>query len=594
MTLKLENLGSRRRTHTCGELRASHAGSRVVLTGWVHRVRDHGGMVFVDLRDRFGLTQVVFRPELSAELNALARELRSEYVLAVEGGVEPRPAAMVNPGLATGEIEVQATAMAVLNVSETPPFSIEEETDVNEDLRLKYRYLDLRRHDLANIIALRHRAVSAVREYLNSQNFLEIETPMLVKPTPEGARDFIVPSRLHPGKFYALPQSPQLYKQILMVSGMDRYYQIARCLRDENLRADRQPEHTQIDLEMSFVGEEDVFRVIEGMMAHVWKQTLGITIPTPFPRLTYADAMDRFGTDKPDLRFGLELKDISEVAARSEMRAFREAVEKKGRGKALVVPGGAGRTRKEIDGWEVLAKEFGAKGLGWARVTPSGWDGGVTKFFPPDLQKEAAAAAGAKEGDLLLIVGGSMPNAARSLGALRNVLGRELNLPKDQFHFTWVREFPMFEWDEDHKTWAAMHHMFTMPLEEDLEKLESDPGSVRGQLYDLVCNGTEMASGSIRIHRRDIQSRVMKVVGIGMEEAERKFGFLLEAFQYGAPPHGGIAPGVDRLVMLLAGRDSIRDTIAFPKTTSMACPMDGSPAEVDPQDLKDLKITVNP
>ncbi len=590
MTVQLENLGDRRRTHTCGELRSSHSGAAVVLTGWVHRVRDHGGMVFVDLRDRFGLTQVVFRPEISAELTARARDLRSEFVLAVEGKVEGRPASMVNPALATGEIEVQAATLAVLNVSETPPFSIEDDTDVNEDLRLKYRYLDLRRHELANIMVLRHRAVSAVREFLNSQNFLEIETPLLVKPTPEGARDFIVPSRLHPGKFYALPQSPQLYKQILMVSGMDRYYQIARCLRDENLRADRQPEHTQIDLEMSFVGEEDVFRVVEGMMKHVWKTTLGIDVPTPFPRLTYADSMNRFGTDKPDLRFGLELADISTQAAKSEMRAFSEAVAAGGKVKCLVVPGGATRTRKEIDGWEVIAKELGAKGLGWARVTASGWDGGVTKFFSADLQAETAAAAGAKEGDLLLLVGGSMPNAARSLGAIRNLLGRELGLKKDDFHFTWVREFPLFEWDEDHKTWAAMHHMFTMPMEADLDKLESDPGSVRGQLYDLVCNGTEMASGSIRIHRRDIQTRVMNVVGLSMEEAERKFGFLLEAFQYGAPPHGGIAPGVDRLIMLLAGRDSIRDTIAFPKTTSMACPMDGCPSEVDAADLRDLKI----
>jgi aspartyl-tRNA synthetase len=594
MSVELENLGTRRRTHTCGELRASHAGSRVTLTGWVHRLRDHGGMVFVDLRDRFGLTQVVFRPEISAELTTRARDLRSEFVIAVEGKVEPRPASMVNAGITTGEIEVQADVLSVLNVSETPPFSIEDDTDVNEDLRLKYRYLDLRRHELANIIALRHRAVSAVREFLNTQGFLEIETPMLVKPTPEGARDFVVPSRLHPGKFYALPQSPQLYKQILMVSGMDRYYQIARCLRDENLRADRQPEHTQIDLEMSFVGEEDVFRVVEGMMSHVWKTTLGIDIKTPFPRLTYADSMNRFGTDKPDLRFGLELGDVSESAAKCEMRAFSEVVTSGGRIKCLVVPGGAARTRKEIDGWEVLVKELGARGLGWTRITAAGWDGGVAKFFGPDLQKETAAAAGAKEGDLLLLVAAAMPLAARALGVVRNILGREGGLKKDDFNFTWVREFPLFEWDEDRKTWVAMHHMFTMPMEADLAKLESDPGAVRGQLYDLVCNGTEMASGSIRIHRRDIQARVMKVAGLEMEEAERKFGFLLEAFQFGAPPHGGIAPGVDRLVMLLAGRDSIRDTIAFPKTTSMSSPMDGSPSEIDPQDLRDLKIRITP
>jgi aspartyl-tRNA synthetase len=591
MSLQLENLGERRRTHTCGELRAGHVGQKVTLLGWVHRVRDHGGVVFVDLRDRFGMTQVVFRPELSADLTARAGDLRSEFVVAIEGEVGPRPSEMVNPQLATGAIEVMASGLALLNTSDTPPFAVEDDTDVNEDLRLRYRYLDLRRHSLVNVLVLRHRAVAALRESLNAQGFLEIETPMLVKPTPEGARDFVVPSRLHPGKFYALPQSPQLYKQILMVSGMDRYYQIARCLRDENLRADRQPEHTQIDLEMSFVGEEDVFRVVETMMAHVWKQTLGIDVPTPFPRLTYADAMDRFGTDKPDLRFGLELRDVSALAARSEMRAFQEAVAAGGRVKALVVPGGAKRTRKEIDAWEATVKELGAKGLGWARVAGA-WDGGVTKFFPPALQHEVAAATGAAEGDLLLLIAGPMPTAARALGAVRSALGRELGLPRDQFHFTWVREFPMFEWDADSGTWAAMHHMFTMPLDEDLARLETDPGAVRGQLYDLVCNGVEMASGSIRIHRGDIQARVMKVVGIEKEEAQRKFGFLLEAFQYGAPPHGGIAPGVDRLVMLLAGRENIRDTIAFPKTTSMACPMDGSPAEIDPRDLKDLRIRI--
>ena len=591
MSLQLENLGLRRRTHTCGELREEHAGQHVTLMGWVHRVRDHGGVIFMDLRDRFGLTQVVFRPERSAEFTERSRGLRAEFVVTVEGEVGLRPAEMVNRHMSTGAIEVQGLGLAVLNVSETPPFEVEDDTTANEDLRLRYRYLDLRRPSLAGMMVLRHRAVSAVRESLNAQGFLEIETPMLVKPTPEGARDFVVPSRLHPGKFYALPQSPQLYKQILMVSGMDRYYQIARCLRDENLRADRQPEHTQIDLEMSFVGEEDVFRVVESMVRHVFGTVLGGDVPAPFPRLTYAEAMDRFGSDKPDLRFGLELKDASDLAARSEMRAFQEAVAGGGRVKALVVPGGARRTRKEIDAFEAAARELGAKGLGWARVGAA-WDGGVSKFFPPALQGEAAAALGASEGDLLLLVAGPMPAAARALGVVRSLLGREMDLPRDQFRFTWVREFPLFEWDQERRAWAAMHHMFTMPLEEDLPKLETDPGAVRGQLYDLVCNGVELASGSIRIHRRDIQSRVMKVVGLSMEEAERRFGFLLEAFQYGAPPHGGIAPGVDRLVMLMAGRDSIRDTIAFPKTTSMACLMDGSPSELDPQDLKDLRIRI--
>ncbi|HVP39822.1 MAG TPA: aspartate--tRNA ligase [Candidatus Saccharimonadales bacterium] len=593
MSLQLENLGTRRRTHTCGQLRAEHVGSKVLLMGWVHRVRDHGGVMFVDLRDRFGLTQVVFRPERSAALAAAARELHAEFVVAVEGEVGARPAAMVNPHLPTGAIEVQATGLALLNTSETPPFEVEDDTTASEDLRLRYRYLDLRRPALSEVIVLRHRTVAAVREFLDGQGFLEIETPVLVKPTPEGARDFVVPSRLHRGKFYALPQSPQLYKQILMVAGMDRYYQIARCLRDENLRADRQPEHTQIDMEMSFAGEEDVFRVVEGMVRHVFGKVLGVDVPVPFPRLTYAEAMDRFGTDKPDLRFGLELGDVSELAAGSEMKAFQEAVAAGGRVKALVVPGGAKRTRKEIEGFEAAARELGAKGLGWARVA-SPWEGGVSKFFPAALQARVAAALGAREGDLLLLVAGPMPVAARALGAVRSLLGRELSHAAGDFRFCWVREFPLFEWDAERQGWAAMHHMFTMPLEEDLPRLERDPGAVRGQLYDLVANGVELASGSIRIHRRDIQARVMKVVGLTAEEAERRFGFLLEAFQYGAPPHGGIAPGVDRLVMLLAGRDSIRDTIAFPKTTSMACLMDGSPAEVDPADLRDLGIRIEP
>ncbi len=592
MSPELSTLGQRRRTHTCGELNAAHAGSQVRLMGWVHRVRDHGGVVFLDLRDRHGITQVVFRPERDPQLAERAQAVRSEWVLCAEGEVTARPANMVNANLATGSIEVLATELVVFNVSETPPFSIEDDTDASEELRLKYRYLDLRRHDLANVLVMRHHAVTAVREFLNGQGFLEIETPVLVKPTPEGARDFLVPSRLHPGKFYALPQSPQLYKQILMVAGMDRYYQIARAFRDENLRADRQPEHTQIDMEMSFVGEEDVFAVIEGMMAHTFKKVLGVELKLPFPRLTYAESMDRFGSDKPDVRFGLELQDLSELAAQSEMKAFQEAVAGKGRVKVLRLPGGATRTRKEIDGWEVLAREFGARGLGWARVTASGLDGGVSKFFPAELQGRVIAHLGAAEGDLLLIVGGPMPNAARSLGALRSLLGKEMGLQRDDYRFLWVREFPLFEWDEERKAWLAMHHMFTMPLEEDLARLESDPGSVRGQLYDLVCNGTELASGSIRIHRRDIQSQVMNVVGLSMEEAEQKFGFLLEAFQYGAPPHGGIAPGLDRLVMLMAGRDSIRDTIAFPKTSSMSSPMDGCPSVADPDDLRDLKLKI--
>ncbi len=599
--MELEHLWDWRRSHTCGELRATDAGAKVRLAGWVHRTRDHGGVLFVDLRDRYGLVQVVFRPEdLSEPLLAKARALRGEFVAAVDGVVAVRPESMRNPNLPTGEVEVVASELRVLNDSETPPFQVEDATAASEDLRLEYRYLDLRRPDLSRVMGLRHRIVLAVRRYLDAQGFWEIETPMLVRPTPEGARDYLVPSRVHPGTFYALPQSPQLYKQILMVSGMDRYFQIARCLRDEDLRADRQPEHTQIDLEMSFVGEEQVFGLVEGIQREVLRTALGVEIETPFERMPHRVAMERYGSDKPDLRFDFPIEDATDAVKGSGFQVFEQTLESGGAIKCLRVPGGGALSRKEQDELEALVKTYGAKGLARAKVAggaPGGGmalDGGIAKFLKPETQQALIALVSAVDGDLLALVADRREVACRSLGALRTKLGNDWlkEHPKEaaQWRFLWVTEFPLFERDPDSGALAPAHHMFTMPMEEDLQYLESEPERVRGRLYDLVLNGCEMGSGSIRIHRRDVQEAVMKVVGVSPEDAERKFGFLLKAFQYGAPPHGGIGMGLDRLVMLLAGKQSLRDTIAFPKTTSASSLMDGCPAPVDPADLRELKI----
>jgi aspartyl-tRNA synthetase len=595
--MKIEPLGGRKRTHTCGDLRADHAGQRVRLMGWAHRVRDHGGVLFLDLRDRYGITQVVFRPEkLQPPMLDSARAIGSEYVVLVEGAAKARPPGSENADLKTGAMEVEADLVAILNASRTPPFPLDDAGTASEDLRLRYRYLDLRRETLKESLVFRHRMVRSTREYLSDQDFLEIETPLLVKPTPEGARDYVVPARLHPGEFYALPQSPQLYKQILMVAGFDRYFQIARCLRDEDLRADRQPEFTQIDLEMTFVTEDDVFEVVEGMLRSIFRRDLDRELPTPFPRVTYDEAMARFGSDKPDLRIPFEIRDVTEVAGASAFEVFRSA--KAGAPKTgtalLAVPGLATASRREIDAYEAAAKQAGAQGLAWARVKGGALDGGVAKHFSAELIPKLLDAAGAKDGDLLLIASGPLALVQRVLGLLRTQIGNAaFKLDDRDFRFVWVHRFPLFEWMESRSAWGPAHHIFTMPLDEDLPYIESEPGRVRAQLYDLAANGNELASGSIRIHRKDIQEAVMRTIGMKAEEAQQKFGFLLEAFEYGAPPHGGIALGLDRLVVLFHGGDSIRDAIAFPKTASATSLMDGAPAPIDPADLKELRIRID-
>jgi aspartyl-tRNA synthetase len=590
----IEPLRGRRRTHRCGDLRAADAGLEVRLMGWAHRTRDHGGVLFLDLRDRYGITQIVFRPQhLDAGTMERARGIGSEYVVLVEGRTLRRPAGSENADLPTGEIEVEATALSILNVSRTPPFPLDGATSASEDLRLRYRYLDLRRDALKRSLVFRHEMTRSVREFLSDQGFLEIETPMLVRPTPEGARDYVVPSRVHPGKFYALPQSPQLYKQILMVSGFDRYFQIARCLRDEDLRADRQPEFTQIDLEMTFVTEDDVFEAVEGMLKAVFRRTLDRDLPTPFPRVTYDEAMARFGTDKPDLRIPFEIRDVTEPAGESAFEVFRAARAEAPAAKvgALAVPGLSTASRREIEAWEAVAKQGGAAGLAWTRVKAGSLEGGIAKHFAGGPDARLIEASGAKEGDLLLLAAGPRPAVEKSLGLVRTRIAEEkLRLDATDFRFLWVHRFPLFEWDAGRKTFAPAHHIFTMPLDDDLPLLESDPGRVRAQLYDLALNGNELASGSVRIHRKDIQERVMAVIGMSREEAMAKFGFLLEAFEYGAPPHGGIALGLDRMVVLFHGGESIRDSIAFPKTASATSLMDGAPAPIEEADLLELRL----
>jgi len=589
----LDDLGRWRRSADCAALKAADAGREVTLMGWVHRRRDHGNLVFIDLRDRSGLCQVVFTGADEVLREAL-KPVRSEWVLGVRGRVRPRPAEMVNPELPSGAIELVAEELRVLAASPTPPFAIEsfQEGEVSDDLRLKFRYLDLRRREMQARMRFRHAVTLAVRRHLDGEGFLEIETPMLIRSTPEGARDYVVPSRVQPGNFYALPQSPQLYKQLLMVAGYEKYFQIARCLRDEDLRGDRQPEHTQIDMEMSFVGEDEVFAVVERMLLAVFREVLGRELALPFPRLSYAEAMARYGSDKPDLRFGLELMDLGAVAAKSEFAAFTGVLAAGGSVRGLVVPGGATFSRKEIEELEAVAKTYKAKGLAWLKRGAEGLSGGVAKFFPGALGEALVSASGLGEGDLLLMVGDQGETPSIALGAVRSALGAKLGLAVGQdFRFLWVHRFPMFERDEQ-GAWQAMHHLFTMPYPEDLPLLEKDPGRVHGQLYDLVCNGVELASGSIRIHRRDIQERVMAVVGIDKAEAERRFGFLLGAFDYGAPPHGGIAPGLDRLLMVLDGGLSIRDYIAFPKTLQGKCLMVGSPAPLDAAQLDELQLAL--
>ena len=580
---------SMNRTATCGELTAADIDRRVTLNGWVHRNRDHGAIHFVDLRDRYGVTQVVIDPgELDSDESV---KLAYEYCIAIEGVVRKRPDDMINTGMPTGEIEVLAKRIEILAECPVLPFMIDERTEAREELRLEYRYLDLRSFTMQKTIKLRHDVAFAVREFLNAQGFLEIETPTLIRSTPEGARDFLVPSRLHPGKFYALPQSPQIFKQILMVSGYDRYFQIARCYRDEDARGDRQLEHTQIDIEMSFVSKEDVFNVVERMFSHVFKKTLGYELEVPFNRISYDDAMNRYGTDKPDLRFELEMQDFSRFVGGSGFKIFKDVVASGGFVKAVVAPGCAGYSRKQIEELEAAAKTYGAKGLAWMKLTEDGLAGGIAKFFT-DEAAEIIESLGMKQGDLLLLVADTWKTCCTSLGAVRTKLGKDLNLATGDFKFCWIVDFPLFEWNEDEGKWDPAHHMFSMPQEKFLKTLEDDPGAVKGDLYDLVCNGLELASGSIRIHTPGLQQRVFSILGISKEEAERRFGFLLKALQYGPPPHGGIAPGLDRLIMIMAGETSIKDVIAFPKNTAGVSPMDGSPAVVDKTQLEELQITV--
>jgi aspartyl-tRNA synthetase len=591
--LHLQEQSNPYRTHSAGELRKDDAGEKVRLAGWVHRRRDHGGLIFIDLRDRWGITQVTFHPERGGIFSS-AERLRPEWSISVEGEVVRRPEGNENPDLPTGAIEVQATGLEILNPSETPPFEIERERPVEETLRLKYRYLDLRRERMREKILLRHRVVKHMRDYLDERGFVEIETPLLTASTPEGARDYLVPARLYPGQFYALPQSPQQFKQLLMVAGFERYFQIARALRDEDQRGDRQPEHTQLDLEMSYTTQEEILNLVEGLYTEIVEQlTQKRLLARPFPRLTYTEAMDRFGTDKPDLRFGLELHDVSQLAADSEFKVFRGAVQSGGSVRGIAVGGLGDLTRRELDELTAVATSGGARGLAHFLVEADGLKSPVAKFFSEEQLGTLRESLEAGEGDWLFFVADKNPVVFESLSRLRLHFRDRLGLANpDVLGMSWVTDFPLFEWNEEEERIEPMHHMFTMPREEDLPLLDSDPLKVIGQLYDLVANGTELASGSIRIHSPDLQQKVFDVIGIGPEEAQRRFGTILTAFRYGAPPHGGIAPGVDRLVMLLTDEQNIREVMAFPKTQAARDEMMDAPGPVSEEQLKELNISL--
>ncbi len=576
-------------TRNCGELRKKDIKKEVVLEGWVHSRRDHGSVIFIDLRDRYGLAQVVFDPSHNKEVHKKAEHIGREFVLRVKGKLRDRKEGMINPNMPTGEVELLVDEMEILNESETPPMEIDDRKLPNEEVRLKYRYLDLRRPSMQAKLILRHNVEQAARGYLNKNNFLEIETPLLVRATPEGARDYIVPSRVNPGHVYALPQSPQLYKQILMVSGFDRYYQIARCLRDEDLRADRQPEFTQIDIEMSFPTQEQIFEVIEGMVKHIFKQAKGMDIKTPFERITYHDAMEKYGCDKPDMRFGLELIDVTEIAMKSEFSVFKDAAAKGGKVKCICASHEF--PRKKMDELIEFVKEQKARGMAWAKCEGNKLESSIVKYLSDDVQKKLIEKIKAKKGDMLMFVADRKNTANNALSALRLRLGKELRLYSEgEFNFVWVVDFPLFEFNEDTDRLEPAHHMFTIPNKDTMQFLEKAPEKVIAECYDLVLNGIELGSGSIRIHRKDIQQKVMKAMGISDAEAERKFGFLLEAFKYGAPPHGGIALGLDRLCALMAGTNDIREVIAFPKNKAGQCPMDGCPSEISDKELKEVHL----
>ncbi len=581
------------RSVTCGELNKSFVGKTESLTGWVDTRRDHGNLIFVDLRDRYGLTQVVFNPQVHAAMHKVAETLRSEYVIRVRGKVAERPAGTVNPKIPTGEIELQAEEVEILNASQQLPFELGEK-NVGEELRLAYRFLDLRRRDMVESLTLRHRVTKLVHEYLDRHQFIEVETPYLTKSTPEGARDFLVPSRLNTGTFYALPQSPQLFKQLLMVSGYDRYYQFARCFRDEDLRKDRQPEHTQIDLEMSFIDEEDIMGVVEGMVAHVFKHAKNMDLPLPLRRLSYQEAMEKYGTDKPDLRYGMEMKDLSGIFESSGFKVFDEVLAKKGsiRGLAFTPPAGVEFSRKDFDDLTQWIKNYGAKGLAWLRVTgPDSVESPIQKFFDSGRIGKVIETTGARAGDIIFLVADQFKVACVALGALRCFLAEKYGmLPEDKFELLWVVDFPLFEWNEEEQRCDACHHPFTSPKPEDVPLLDTEPLKVRARAYDIICNGTELGGGSIRIHDRKVQSKMFELLKLSPEQAEAQFGFLLKALTFGAPPHGGLAIGLDRFVTLLLARDSIREVIAFPKTQKGTCLMTGAPSHATERQLKELNL----
>ncbi|MCI5567252.1 MAG: aspartate--tRNA ligase [Veillonellaceae bacterium] len=588
----METLEGMKRTHHCGELRKSDVGKEVVLCGWVSRRRDHGGLIFVDMRDRSGLVQVVYdESEMNEGTFHKAESLRNEFVIAVRGKVRGRSEDTVNPKMDTGEIEVVCAELRILNTSKTPPFYIQDGVDVDENLRLKYRYLDLRRPEMQKNIMLRHKVTMIMRNYFDKHGFLEIETPMLCKSTPEGARDFLVPSRLNAGTFYALPQSPQIYKQILMLAGYEKYFQIVRCFRDEDLRADRQPEFTQLDVETSFLSQEEILTFTEGMIKNLFKEAIGAEIETPMLRMTWDDAMDRFGSDKPDLRFGMELMDISEYMGGSDFKVFNSVLENGGQVKCIKVDGYADIPRRELDRLVEYVKNYGAKGLAWIQYAPEGVKSPFKKFYPQETFDKIAEATGAKTGDLLLVVADKRLVVAQALGALRLEMGRMRNLiDPDKLCFLWVIDFPMFEYSEEEKRWKAMHHPFTAPRNEDIQYLKSDPGRVKANAYDMVLNGVEIGGGSLRIYDSELQEQVFEAVGLTPEVAHERFGFMMDAFKYGTPPHGGLAFGLDRLVMLMAKRPSIRDVIAFPKTQSGTDVMSQAPSTVEDKQLRELHI----
>lgn len=584
------------RTYYCGEITEKAIGETVKLKGWVQKRRDLGGLIFIDLRDRSGIVQVVFNPDVSKEALAAAEAIRNEYVLDIEGTVSAREEGTVNPNLKTGKIEIKAEAVTVLSTAKTPPFPISDQAaDVSEDVRLKHRYLDLRRPAMFQTLQMRHQVTKSIRHFLDENGFLDIETPILTKSSPEGARDYLVPSRVHEGEFYALPQSPQIFKQLLMVSGFERYYQVARCFRDEDLRADRQPEFTQIDIEMSFMSQEDIMKLAEEMMAKVMLETHGVDISLPLPRMSYQDAMNLYGSDKPDTRFDMLLTDVSESVKDSDFKVFASAVANGGAVKAINVKGAASKySRKDIDALGEFAANYGAKGLAWLKAEADGLKGPIAKFFQDEKQQALIEALDAKEGDLILFVADRLEVANDALGALRLKLGKELNLIDESlFNFLWVVDWPLLEYDSEEGRFYAAHHPFTMPVREDLDLVDTNPEDMKAQAYDLVLNGYELGGGSIRIFEKDVQEKMFALLGLSEEETKEQFGFLLEAFEYGAPPHGGIALGLDRLVMLLSGRTNLRDTIAFPKTASASCLLMEAPSEVDSAQLDELHLSIN-